>query len=231
MKRRPTPRRFLPLLMSSGLLLAACGGGFPDQQAEPETPADVEESTEPEEGAEPEPETEAAAEPAETTEREPEAEPEPDEQTEPEPEPQTEEAPDAEATVAPEPPPTPVPTPDLASQAGTATVVLSDGRTFTTATECEVNDTSATGWSFRFEGISEDGVEMEGVYDASQPDFTVLFLTGADALQGDDVFLSNINGGDDVVETSTGGTVWTAQIVLTDEAGAPVTADLEAGCG
>lgn len=232
----------LPGLLVLAVFVAACSGDDPQlvDTAPDETPAEAEDPA-PAASADDEPVDPAGAvdeeadsgdvavQPVEPDQ--PVGEPEPDEPVEPvepvEPDPEPTE-PTVEEPPA-EPPPPPEPEPD--AQAGTATVTLSDSRVFTVDTVCTVSDTAATGWSFQFEGTTAEGVEIEGVYDSSQPDFTVLFLVGPDALQGDDLFLSNVNGSDDIVETSSGGTTWTASIVLTAEQGDTLTADVDASCG
>lgn len=229
-------KRALPGLVTLALLLAACGGADP-QLVDTETPLDepvvaAEDSVD-DEPVDPTGDVDDEASSGDVAVQppvepdQPVGEPEPDE-SEPEAD-EPEPAPTIEEPPAEPPPPAPEPEPE--ALAGTATVTLSDNRVFTIDTVCSVTDTAATGWSFQFEGTDAAGVEIEGVYDSSQPDFTVLFLVGPDALQGDDLFLSNVNGGDDVVETSTGGTTWAATVVLTDEQGGTVTADVDASCG
>ncbi len=233
--------RALPGLLALALLVAACSGDDPelvDTAPPPDEPVAVDEPSDDPDDAEPvdpagEVEEPAASEGVATEEPVDPDQPvddleEPDEpdvvDDEPEPDPPVDE-PDPD----PEPPPAPEPEPEASS--GTATVTLSDSRTFTVDTACTVVDTAATGWSFQFEGTTAEGVEIEGVYDSAQPDFTVLFLVGPDALQGNDLFMSNVNGSDDIVETSTGGTTWTATIVLTTEQGGTLNADVDASCG
>ncbi len=231
----------LPGVLSLALLVGACGGADPelvDTDVLPDEPVASDEEADEAAGDEPVDPTGDVDEPAaseavaveETVEPDqPVGAPEPDEPEvtdESEPGPTIEEPADDEP-----PPPPPEPEPEPEASSGTATVTLSDSRVFTVDTACTVADTAATGWAFQFEGTTDEGVEIEGVYDSSQPDFTVLFLVGPDALQGDDLFMSNVNGSDDVIETSTGGTTWTATIVLTTEEGDTLTADVDASCG
>lgn len=101
------------------------------------------------------------------------------------------------------------------AEEGTATVAFVDGRTFEGVVSCQVTD-EAGAWEFAFKGFTSEGVQIEGVYDSADPDFVIVFVAGADSLSGDDVLFSNINGGEDLIESSEGGTTWEASIRLTD---------------
>lgn len=137
------------------------------------------------------------------------------------------ETPDDAPTTAPDIAP---PDPSLYPLQGTVTVSLADGRTFEAPVGCGYEN-AGDAWEFRFGGESSEGVQIEGAYDNTQPDFAILFLAGADSLNGDDVLLSNLNGGDDVRSTSDGGSEWVANIELWTPEGASVNADLTATCG
>jgi hypothetical protein len=149
------------------------------------------------------------------------------------------EAPTPEATADAEAAGDPTPTtgPDAAPAdpsdyplQGTVTVALADGRSYEAPVGCNYA-TAGDAWEFRFGGESAAGVQIEGAYDTTQPDFVILFVAGPDSLNGDDVLLSNVNGGDDLVETNSGGDGWQASITLWSPEGQSVDAQLTATCG
>ncbi len=113
---------------------------------------------------------------------------------------------------------------------GTVTVALADGRSYDAPVGCNYA-TAGDAWEFRFGGESSTGVQIEGAYDTTQPDFVILFVAGPDSLNGDDVLLSNVNGGDDLIQTSSGGEEWQASITLWSPEGQSVDAQLTANCG
>ena len=133
--------------------------------------------------------------------------------------------------------PTPAAAPDVAPAdpgdyplQGTVTVLLGDGRSYDASVGCNYV-TAGEAWEFRFGGESSAGVQIEGAYDTTQPDFVILFVAGPDSLNGDDVLLSNVNGGDDLVSTNSSGNEWQANITLWSPEGQSVGAELTATCG
>jgi len=148
------------------------------------------------------------------------------------------ESPDDEAAVEDETPTDappaadtgPPPDPATFPSQGTASVVLADGRTYDATVGCSVL-TSGNEWEFRFGGKTAADVQIEGAYDTSQPDFVIMFISGPDSLNGDDVLLSNVNGGDDLSETTSSGTEWNASIQLWSPEGQAVGAELAVTCG
>ncbi|MDH3752499.1 MAG: hypothetical protein OEU32_01405 [Acidimicrobiia bacterium] len=137
---------------------------------------------------------------------------------------------DEVAADEPTPEPPPPPAADSFASTGTVSVALDDGRVYDATVGCTVVE-SGDDWSFRFSGESDVGVAMEGTYDSTQPDFVIVFISGPDALNGDDVLLSNLNGGDDLNETSTGGNTWVASLNLSSPEGVVFGAQVDAVCG
>jgi hypothetical protein len=113
---------------------------------------------------------------------------------------------------------------------GTVNVTLADGRSYEATVGCNYQ-IAGDAWEFRFGGQSTEGVQIEGAYDTTQPDFVILFVAGPDSLNGDDVLLSNLNGGDDLRETNDSGNEWNANIDLASPEGQVVNAQVTATCG
>lgn len=222
--------RYILAIGGLALMLGACSGGdrpdFDDGAAEPNPVATATVSGDDTDDT-------AADADAELSEggEDPAADDDPatDDSTDDEVEP-VDEPDDADDTVDPEDTVVAGPDPaDYASQ-GTALVALADGRSYEGSVACETS-TSGGDWVFRFGGVTDAGVQLEGAYDTSQPDFAIVFVAGPDSLSGDGVLLSMINGGDDLTETNNSGNEWIAAITLWTPEGDPIAAQVTAACG
>ncbi len=204
------------ICVALAVLAVACSGGTRPELDDTVTGADTEPTAVEDPTATPEPD-----EPDSDTTPEPDVTPDDEAST-----------PETEVTEDP----TPTNGPDVAPAdpteyplQGTVTVALADGRSYDAPVGCNYA-TAGDAWEFRFGGESSAGVQIEGAYDTTQPDFVILFVAGPDSLNGDDVLLSNVNGGDDLIQTNSGGDEWQASIKLWSPEGQSVDAQLTANC-